>query len=123
VLPFTKSNRVALIGLGIAAAGVILYTQLERVDGWRLGDVAAEGALVATIGGMLATTVGCVIWARRASSGDVVSAAVLICAAIFLAVTFGSFNVHGPSAILMFVVLLGGLDAIVLFLMLGLRAG
>jgi hypothetical protein len=126
VLPFTKSNRIALIGLGIATAGVILYTQLDRIVDLRLDDVVVEGAalgsLVATIGGMLTATVGCVTWARRASSGHVVSAAVLTCSAIFFVVTFGNINIHGPSAILMFVVLFGGLDAVVLFLTLGLRS-
>ena len=71
--------------------------------------------------GSLTAVVGSVIWARRASTSQVVWAAVLICTATVLVVSLVNVNIHGPSGILIFVVPFSVLDAIVLLLTLGLR--
>ena len=125
MLRFTKSNWIALTGIAVAAVGIVLYTQLDRIADLRVSPAvlnsAALGSVAATVGGLLTVIVGSVIWARRASDAQVMSAAVLIGAAIVFLVTLVNVNIHGPSAILMFVEVFGVVDAVWLFLILGRR--
>ena len=127
MLPFTKSNWVALTGLVVAAAGIVLYTQLDRVGdlgvSFAVLDGVALGSIVTTLCGLLTATVGSVIWARRVSTNHILSASVLICAAVVLVVSLVNVNIHNPSAILIFVIPFGVLDAGLLFLIVGLRWG
>lgn len=106
---------------------MILFTQLDRFAGvsrsFDLLDIAAVGGMAATLLGLLTAVVGSVIWARRASTSQVVTAAVLIFTATVLIVSLVAVNIHGPSAILVFVVPFSVLDAILLLLTLGLRRG
>ncbi len=123
MLPLTKSNSVLLTGLGVAAAGVIVYTQL-----WRLVDLkvspavlngVALGGLTATLGGLSTMLVGSAMLARKVSTRQVVSVVVSIGAAVGLLALFGqAINVHRPSGILIFVAMFAVVDG---FLLLAIR--
>ena len=57
----------------------------------------------ATLGGLLTALIGAVIWARRAPSPDVLWAVASISLLIVVLAAFVKINVHGPTAIFMFV--------------------
>ena len=100
----------------MASAGIVLYTQLDRIAGLRgspaILDTAALGSMVATAGGLLTAIIGSVVWARRAPNAQVISVAVSIGAAIFYLAALVDINIHAPSAILMFVGVFGAVDAV-----------
>ena len=77
----------------MAAAGIFLYSQL--------GDIFSLGL---TFVGLLTVIVGSVIWARRSSIDAPLWIGISIGLAAFLYGWFGDVNVHGPSAIVMFLI-------------------
>jgi hypothetical protein len=38
MLAFSRSKWTAMTGYAVAAAGMILFTQLDRVENWRMGQ-------------------------------------------------------------------------------------
>lgn len=109
MLGFSRAKLTALIGYTLAGSGMILYTQLDRIVDLRVGDnvlnVAALGSMTAMFGGFVAATVGSAIWARRSSTRQPLKIAFSIgVAGVLLALLVG-VNIHGPSAMLMFLVL------------------
>jgi hypothetical protein len=109
MLAFSKARWTALTGYALAAAGIILYTQLDRIVNLRMGknvlNAAVVGSMAATLGGFVTATVGSAIWARRTLTRQPLKIAVSIgVESLFLSLIVG-VNVHGPSAILMFLVL------------------
>jgi hypothetical protein len=125
MVPPTKSNWIAPTGLAIASVGVVLFMQLGRIVDLRLDlivlNVTVLGSFVATIGGLLTATMGCVTWSRGATTRQLIWAAVSTCIVVFLVGFFGNINVHGSGFILIFVVGFGMLDAALLFTELGSR--
>ena len=100
---------MAVIGFALAAPGLTLYTQLGRV-GLDLINIAALGNAAATIGGFLVALVGSVIWARRTSIRRPITVGALIGIASLLLSLVLKSNIHGPSGILLFVVLFSVVD-------------
>ncbi len=108
MLAFSRAKWIALMGYSFAAAGIVLFTQLGRVVDLRMGsnvlDAAVVCSMLATFGGFVTATVGSAIWARRTPTRQPLKIAALIAgASLFLILTVG-VNIHGPSAILMFLV-------------------
>jgi hypothetical protein len=46
MLAFSKAKRTAVTGYAFAAAGIILYAQLDRIVDLRMGDDVLNGAVV-----------------------------------------------------------------------------
>jgi len=113
MLPFTRANWIALTGFALAAVGVTLYTQLERVRSDVL-NVAALGSVSATLGGFITALVGSVIWARRTSIRRPLVVGVSIGIGSLLLSVLLKSNIHGPSGILLFVSLFSVLDVVLL---------
>ena len=107
-----------LAGSSVAAAGVVLYTQLGALVNLRLSSAVVDAAVMtsfgATVGGSLAALVASVVWARKALAGRVLAAAIFVGAAGLLVATLGNINVHGPSAILLFVLPFSVVDSALL---------
>ena len=99
---------MAVIGYALAAAGIVLYTQLDRIVELRMGEnvlgVAVLGSMAATFGGFLTAIVGSAIWARRVPTRQPLKVDVLIGIASFLLCLAIGVNIHGASAMLMFLV-------------------
>ena len=98
---------MAVIGYALAAAGIVLYTQLDRIVNLRMGEnvlgVAVISSMAATFGGFLIAIVCSAIWARRGPTRQPLKVAVLIGIGSFLLCLVVRMNVHGPSAMLMFI--------------------
>jgi fucose 4-O-acetylase-like acetyltransferase len=97
---------IALTGYFLAAAGIVLYTQLGRIAEWNIGhnvlDSAAAISTAATFGGFLAAIIGSATWARRTATQQPLKIAISIGVASLFLILLTDVNVHGPSAILMF---------------------
>ena len=108
MLTQSRAKRVAMIGYALAASGILLYTQLDRIVDWRIGidvlNAAALCSIAATFGGFLTAIVGSAIWARKSPTRQPLKIAVLIVVGSFLLCLLTGVNVHGPSAMLMFLV-------------------
>ena len=99
---------MALTGYASAAAGIVLYTLLERVVELKLGDtvlnVAVLISLAATLGGFVTAIVGSAIWARNTTSRQPLKIAAMIAVGSILLCLAVNVNVHGSSAMLIFLV-------------------
>lgn len=120
MLAFTRAKWIAVTGYAVAAAGSIVFTQLGNIADLRVSDntlnIAAVSSMAATFGGFVAATVGSAIWARRTPTRQPFRIAVLIGAASLLLALFLGVNVHGPSAILMFLILFSLINILSLLL-------
>jgi hypothetical protein len=67
-------------------------------------DSAVAVSLAATFGGFIMATVGSVIWARRIATRQPLKIAVLIGVGSLFINLLTSGNIHGPTAILMFLI-------------------
>ena len=118
MLAHSKAQRTAFIGYAVAAAGVLLFTQLGRIA--QLGDslnvltAVAISSFVATSLGFIIAIVASAIWAKRASARQPLKIAASIGFASFLFAGAVGVNVHGSCAILMFVVLFSVLNVFTL---------
>jgi hypothetical protein len=67
MVAFNRAKWTALTGYAFAAAGIVLYTQLDRIVDLKIGknvlDAAAVSSMAATFGGFVTATVGSAIWA------------------------------------------------------------
>lgn len=106
MLAESKAKRMAIAGYALAGAGIVLYTQLGRIGDLRMGvnvlNVVALSSIAATFGGFLTAIVGSVIWARRSSKHQPLKIAFLVGVGSFFLLLLVDVNIHGPSAILMF---------------------
>lgn len=107
-------RRLAGIGMSAAFFGIVLYFLLGSISrNIVVLDAAVILSLSMTLLGLLAALTGGLIWAWRASIVWLLISATVIGGPGFLLAEFGNFNVHGPDAILVFVVLtalgIGGL--------------
>lgn len=99
---------MAIIGYASAAVGIVLYTQLGRIVDLRLEDNVLDAVVIssfaATFGGFLTAIVGSAIWARRTPTRQPLKIAVLIGVGSFLLCVAVGVNIHGPTALLMFLI-------------------
>jgi hypothetical protein len=113
---FKGARSAALIGYAFAAAGTLLFTQIERIQTLRLeahlATAVAGGVMAVFLGGFVAAIVGSAIWARRAPTRQPLKIAASIAAASLLISIAVGVNVHSPSVILMFVVILSVVNVI-----------
>jgi hypothetical protein len=120
----SRENRIAVAGNGLAGAGVVVFTQLDVIENWRFGSevlgIAVLGSLAAILVGFVIACVGSVTWSKRTRTYKPLKIAVLIAVATFLLTRVININVHGPSGILMFVVLLSVINVFALALASGL---
>ena len=97
---------IALTGYFLAAAGIVLYTQLDRISAWNIGhnvlNFAVAVSMAATFGGFLTAIVGSATWARRTPTQQPLKIAIFTGVAGLFLTLLTDVNVHGPSAILMF---------------------
>src|SRR5215831_20511255 len=105
----TAAKWTALIGYALSGTGVVLFSQLDRIENLSAGheflNATSIASLVMTCGGFVTAIVGSVMWARRTPTTKPFKIAGLIgVASLFLSLVV-RVNVHGPSAILMFIVL------------------
>jgi hypothetical protein len=113
---FKRAKSTALTGYAFAAAGTLIFTQIERIQDLRLeahlGDALVGGGIVAFLGGFMTAIVGSAIWARRTPAREPLKIAASIAAASLLITFVVGINIHGPSVILMFVVILSVVNVI-----------
>ena len=105
MLANSRAKWTALAGYAFAAAGIILYTQLDRIlnlMGESVLNSAVFGSMAATFGGFIAATVGSVIWARRTPTHAPLKIAISVGVGSLFLLMMVDVNVHGPSGILMF---------------------
>ena len=104
----TRAKWLAMMGYAFAAAGILLYTQLDKIENWRTGldilNVAALCSIATTFGGFLISIVGSAIWARRNPTHQPLKIAFASGVVSILLCLMVNVNVHGPSSILMFLV-------------------
>lgn len=102
----SDAKWVALIGYALTTAGIILFMQLSNIESLsvKVLDFAVVTSLAATFGGFIMATVGSVIWARRSATRQPLKIAVLIGIGSLFMNLLTSGNVHGPTAILMFLI-------------------
>lgn len=112
----TRAKKIAIIGYALAAAGIVLYTQLDRIVDLRIGEnvpgVVAVSSTAATFGGFLTAIVGSAIWARRSPTRQPLKITVLIGSGSSLLCLVVGVNVHGPSAMLVFLVLFSAVNVL-----------
>jgi hypothetical protein len=113
-------RRSIIIGTLVSVSGIVLYSQLGRIVNLHVSlsvlNIAAALSLSMTLLGLLAILVGSVAWARRAPIVNLLGAGISTGVATFLLAVLSHINVHGPTAILMFVVFAGALDCILILL-------
>ena len=109
----------------MTAFGVVLYSQMGtivelRVELWVL-NAAAMTSFAMTALGSLITLTGGVYWARRAPSVQVITSGVSAGLAVVLVACFVDINVHGPTAMLIFVEIVGAIGSVVMLSIAGAR--
>jgi hypothetical protein len=108
MLTQSRAKAMATIGYALAALGILLYSQLDRIVDLRLGenvlDAVVASSFAATFRGFLTAIVGSAIWARRTPTRQPLKIAVLIGVGTFLLSLAVGVNLHGPSAMLFFAV-------------------
>jgi hypothetical protein len=118
MLAFSRAKWIALTGYTLAAVGIILFTQLDRIVALRIGDnvlnAAAVASMAAIFGGFVTATVGSAIWAGRTLTRQPLKIAASVGAGSLLLSLIVGVNVHGPSAILMFLVLFSVVNVLTL---------
>lgn len=100
-----QSAWVILVGGFVAALGVMAFCFID----------AGFFGLVTSLSGSLTALAASTVWARNADTQYVLRAAVFVGLASLLIIFFVSVNIHGRSAIIMFIAPLGILDSVVLF--------
>jgi len=112
-----RADRLALAGYSVAAAGVLVFSLLDAISNLRLGssllDVAATGSMAAVLVGFTLASVGSARWARRDHTHAPLKLSALIAVVVFVATWAIGVNIHGPSAILMFVVLFAAINVVI----------
>lgn len=105
----SRAKWIAIIGYALASPGIVIYTQLGRIVDLRLREnvlnvlkVVVLSSMALTLGGFLTAIVGSAIWARRSPTRQPLKIAALIGVGSFFLCLAVDVNVHGPSAILMF---------------------
>jgi len=113
----SKESRLASAGYALVAAGVLVFSLLDKISRWRVGadlvSDAARGSLGAMLVGFVLACVGSAMWARRAQTRKPLKLAALVAVAAFGLTWMIGVNIHGSSVILMFVVLFSMINVVV----------
>jgi hypothetical protein len=108
MLTQSTAKQIAMIGYALAVAGIVLYSQLDRIVDLKMSEnvlgVIVLTSVAATFGGFLTAIVGSAIWARRSPTRQPLKVAVSIGLLSFLLCLAVRVNIHGSSALLMFLV-------------------
>jgi hypothetical protein len=120
MVALNRAKWTVLIGYAVAAVGMVVFTQLDRVANMGTGsdllNVAGIGSAVATLGGFVTATVGSAIWARRDLTRRPIGIATAIAGlSLLLALAFG-VNIHGRTAMFMLLVPLALINLLSLLL-------
>jgi len=114
-----------LIGTSASALGIILYSQLSRIVDLRVSLVVLNGAAILshslTLLGLLATLIGAVFWPLRTRLVHILLSGLSVGIATFLLAILVDINVHGPTAILLYVVFAGALGCALMLLIAAVR--
>jgi len=98
-------------GSAASVLGMILFSQLGNIANLRASGAVLNGSAILSISltllGLLATLIGCVAWARRAPVSQALQVGFVTGVATLLLAALVNINVHGPTAIFLFVVLAG----------------
>jgi hypothetical protein len=114
-----------LVGLSASVFGIILYFQLGRIVDLHVGfDVLSAAAVLSlciTPLGLLAAVIGGLTWACRAQLAYLLLAAAAVGIVAFLLAEFVNINIHGPTAIFIFVIFAGALFCVLILLIASVR--
>jgi len=104
---------------------MILYSQLDAIVELRLRppvlDAAALLSISLTLLGLLTAVVGGLIWAYRARIESAAVSGILVGIAALLLGRLVNINVHGPSAVFLFVILAGALGSVLILAIVAIR--
>jgi hypothetical protein len=119
------AKRLILFGSSATLLGIILYVELGRISGLRLGlavlNTAAISSISMTLLGLLAALIGGLVWAYHARLVYLPLSGVPLGVAAFLLAELVNINIHGPTGILMFVVFTGLLGSALILLIAAVR--
>lgn len=114
-----------LIGTSASALGIILYSQLSRIVDLRVNLVVLNGAAILShslaLLGLLATMIGAVAWALRTRLVYILLSGMSVGVGTFLLAKLVDINVHGPTAILLYVVFAGAFGCALILLIAAVR--
>jgi hypothetical protein len=114
-----------LVGLSASVLGIMLYFQLGRIVDLRVGfDVLSTAAILSlcrTPLGLLAAVIGGLTWACRAQLVYLLLAAASVGIVAFLLAELVNINIHGPTAIFIFVIFAGALFCVLILLIAAVR--
>jgi hypothetical protein len=117
-MAFSRAKWTAVTGYALAAAGILLFTQLDRIANLRMGDnvldAAVIGSMASTFVGFATATVASAIWARRVPTRQPLKIAACVGAGSILLSLIVGVNVHGPSVMLMFLVMFSVINVLTL---------
>jgi hypothetical protein len=104
-----RSLRVVLLGLIVAGLGITLYLLLFNVIDLKPSPAMLNAyvalSIAMTVGGLVTALVGAMTWARRAPRRNVLLAVASTSLVVVLLVVLVGVNIHGPTAILVFVIM------------------
>ena len=113
------------IGLCAALLGMIFYSQLDRLVDLRVSLTVLNSASMLSASlmllGLLTTVVGGVIWAYRAPIESAAVSGISVGFAAVLLDRLVNINVHGPSAVFLFVVIAGALGSVLILAVVAIR--
>jgi hypothetical protein len=114
------ARRFILAGAGASIFGTVLYSQLGLIAGLRTNlpvlDIAVVSSLSTTLLGVLALLIGGGIWAWRAPLIHLLVSGASMGISAFLLIRLADINIHGPTAILIFVVIADALGGTLILL-------
>lgn len=112
-----SGRLLILAGTLVAAFGIALYSQLGQIGELGLGlavlNAAAMISFAMTGLGLLSTLTGSVYWARSAPLVQVLVSGTSAGLVVVLLARFVDINIHGPTAMLIFVEMAGAIGSIV----------
>jgi hypothetical protein len=114
-------KRLLMVGAAMAAAGVALYLSLDWIGLTTRNLVLLHTSAVTSIGltifGLLAALIGGAMAAWKAEPKWTFVSAIVLALLTALLGKIVNINVHGPSAIVVLLVLAGGVGATMLFVL------
>jgi hypothetical protein len=106
------------IGVAAAVLGIVLYSQLDAIENFRVSLAVLNSAAILSISltllGLLTALAGGLIWAYRAPLASAAFSGISVGAVAYLLAHLVKINVHGPSAAFLFVILAGALGSLLI---------
>jgi hypothetical protein len=120
-------SRWLIVGGGSASlSGIILYSQLGNIVELHVSLAVLNGAaslsISLTLVGLVAALIGSVGWARRAPVDQALQVGLTTGVVTLLLAAFVNINIHGPSAIFLFVVFAGAIGSATILIVAGGRS-